>query len=325
MKNFTSVKDVENINQLILEALLEKKMPFANKELGKNKTLGLIFLNPSLRTRLSTQRAAQNLGMNVLVMNLDKEGWSIETKEGVVMDGTTAEHIKEAAAVIGQYCDVVGVRSFPKLQNRENDYADEIVNKFLKYAGVPVVSLESATLHPLQSLADLITITELKNLQTPAKAKTKVVLTWAPHPKALPQAVANSFSEWMLKASAIFNLDFVITHPKGYELPEQFTKGAVTNHNQDEALKGADFVYTKNWSSYSDYGKILSQDKNWMITNKKMQLTNNAKFMHCLPVRRNVIVADEVLDSSASVVLKQAENRTYAAQVVLKKILQSVR
>lgn len=322
MKKFTSVTDVESIDQLVLEALIEKKFPFANKELGKNKTLGLIFLNPSLRTRLSTQRAAQDLGMDVMVMNLDKEGWSIETKDGVVMDGGAAEHIKDAAAVIGQYCDIIGVRSFPKLINREEDYSNEVLNKFLQHAGVPVVSLESATLHPFQSLADLITITEIWNSKlNPAGSRPKVVLSWAPHPKNLPQAVPNSFSEWMTKA----NVDFVITHPQGYELAEQFTKGAKIVYNQDEAFKGADFVYAKNWSSYKEYGKILSQDKNWMITNKKMALTNNAKFMHCLPVRRNVVVADEVLDGSNSVVLQQAKNRIYSAQVVLKKILQTLK
>ena len=318
MKRFTSVNDVENIDQLVLEALMEKRFPFANKELGKNKTLGLIFLNPSLRTRLSTQRAAQNLGMDVIVMNLDKEGWSIETKDGVVMDGSAAEHIKEAAAVIGQYCDIVGVRSFPKLQNREEDYGDEVLNKFLKYAGVPVISLESATLHPFQSLADLITIREIWNSKPRTiNTKPKVVLTWAPHPKNLPQAVPNSFAEWMTKT----DFDFVITHPQGYELAEQFTKGAKIEYNQDVAFKGADFIYAKNWSSYKEYGKILSQDKNWTITNKKMALTNNAKFMHCLPVRRNVVVADEVLDGPNSVVLQQAKNRIYSAQVILKRIL----
>ena len=325
MKNFTSVHDIVSIDHLVLEALIEKRFPFANKELGKNKTLGLIFLNPSLRTRLSSQRAAQNLGMDVIVMNLDKEGWSIETKDGVVMDGAAAEHIKEAAAVIGQYCDIIGVRSFPKLQNREDDYSDDVLNKFLKYAQVPVVSLESATLHPLQSLADLITITELKT-----KPKPKVVLTWAPHPKTLPQAVPNSFSEWMLRA----NVDFVITHPQGYELDSRFTslpggegRGGATakiEYNQDKAFQGADFIYAKNWSSYRDYGKILSKDITWTITNHKMSLTNNAKFMHCLPVRRNVVVADEVLDGPNSVVLQQAKNRIYSAQVVLKKILQSL-
>ncbi len=321
MKKFTSVQDVENIDQLVLEALIEKKFPFANKELGRNKTLGLLFLNPSLRTRLSTQRAAQNLGMDVIVMNLDKEAWSIETQDGVVMDGGAAEHIKEAAAVIGQYCDILGVRSFPKLQNREEDYKDEMLNSFIKYAKVPVISLESSILHPFQSLADLITITETWNSNPTAKiSKPKVVLTWAPHVKSLPQAVPNSFSEWMLRS----NVEFVITHPKGYELADKFTKGASVEYNQDTAFKGADFIYAKNWSSYTDYGKIISQDKNWMLTNKKMSLTNNAKFMHCLPVRRNVVVADEVLDGPNSMVLQQAQNRIYAAQVILKKILHAL-
>ena len=325
MKKFTSVHDVSNLDQLVLEALVEKKFPFANQQLGKNKTLGLIFLNPSLRTRLSTQRAAQNLGMDVIVMKLDKDGWSIETKDGVVMDGGAAEHIKEAAAVIGQYCDIIGVRSFPKFHSREEDYSEETLSSFVKYAGVPVISLESATRHPFQSLADLITITEFgPHPQSLSKGdgrkRPKVVLTWAPHPKILPQAVPNSFSEWMLRA----DVDFVITHPQGYELDEKFTKGATILHNQDEALKGADFVYAKNWSSYKEYGKILSQDKNWMITNKKMALTNNAKFMHCLPVRRNVVVADEVLDGKNSVVIQQAGNRIWSAQVILKKILQNL-
>ncbi len=332
MKKFTSVRDVENINRLVKEALIEKQFPFANKELGKNKTLGLIFLNPSLRTRLSTQRAAQNLGMDVIVMNLDKEGWSIETKDGVVMDGSAAEHIKEAAAVIGQYCEIIGVRSFPKLLNRDEDYSNEVLNKFIQYAGVPVVSLESATLHPFQSLADLITITEIWNSKPKTvNSKPKVVLTWAPHPKILPQSVPNSFAEWMVRA----DVDLVITHPQGYELDTRFTslpptggegRGGVAKimYNQDEAFKGADFIYAKNWSSYKEYGKILSQDKNWMITNKKMALTNNAKFMHCLPVRRNMIVADEVLDSPASGVIRQAGNRIWSAQIILKKILEQL-
>lgn len=324
MKKFTSVADVPNVNQLALEALVEKKFPFANKHLGKNKTLGLIFLNPSLRTRLSTQRAALNLGMNVVVMNLDKEGWSIETKEGIIMDGTAAEHIKEAAAVIGQYCDIIGIRSFPKFQSRDEDYSEEILNKFIQYSGVPVISLESATLHPLQSLADLITITELNPhsfySSKEEKRKIKVVLTWAPHPKVLPQAVPNSFAQWMLKT----DFDFVITHPHGYELADEFTRGAKIIYSQDEAFKNADFIYAKNWSSYREYGKILSQDTGWMVTNKKMSLTNNAKFMHCLPVRRNVVVADEVLDGKNSVVIQQAGNRIWAAQVVLKKMLESL-
>ncbi|MBI3501483.1 MAG: N-acetylornithine carbamoyltransferase [Bacteroidetes bacterium] len=319
MKKFTSVDDVLNINQLVLEALVEKKFPFANKEFGKNKTLGLIFLNPSLRTRLSTQRAAQNLGMDVIVINLDKEGWNIETKDGVVMDGSAAEHIKEAAAVIGQYCDVIGVRSFPKFHSREEDYSEETLKKFLQHSGVPVISLESATLHPFQSLADLITINEVWKQKVENK-KPKVVLSWAPHPKILPQAVPNSFAQWMLKT----DFDFVITNPRGYELADEFTKGAKIIYNQDEAFKGADFIYAKNWSSYREYGKILSQDKEWTITNKKMSLTNNGKFMHCLPVRRNVIVSDEVLDGKNSVVIQQAGNRIWSAQVVLKKILQSL-
>jgi N-succinyl-L-ornithine transcarbamylase len=319
MKKFTSVNDVPNINQLVLEALVEKKFPFANKHLGKNKTLGLIFLNPSLRTRLSTQRAAQNLGMDVIVMNLDKEGWNIETKDGVVMDGSAAEHIKEAAAVIGQYCDIIGVRSFPKFQSRDEDYSEETLNKFFQYAGVPIISLESATLHPFQSLADLITITEIWKQKSESK-KPKVVLSWAPHPKILPQAVPNSFSQWMLKT----DFEFVITHPRGYELADEFSQGAKIIYNQDEAFKGADFIYAKNWSSYREYGKILSQDKEWTITNKKMSLTNNAKFMHCLPIRRNMIAADEVLDGKNSVVIQQAGNRIWSAQVVLKKILQSL-
>lgn len=324
MRHFTSVTDVTRPDQLVLEALVEKKYPFAHKDLGRNKTLGLVFLNPSLRTRLSTQRAAQNLGMNVIVMNLDKEGWSIETKDGVIMDGSAAEHIKEAAAVIGQYCDIIGVRSFPKLQNREEDYSNEVLNKFIQFAGVPVISLESATLHPFQSLADLITITELWNSNPSSgmnrPSRPKVVLTWAPHPKTLPQAVPNSFAEWMLRA----DVDFVITHPEGYELDTRFTGNAKIIKNQDEAFKGADFIYTKNWSSYKEYGKILSQDKNWMITNKKMALTNQAKFMHCLPVRRNMVVADEVLDGPSSVVIQQANNRIWSAQVVLKRILESL-
>src|ERR1051326_445269 len=319
MKKFTSVTDVTNPDQLVMEALIEKKFPFANKHLGKNKTLGLIFLNPSLRTRLSTQRAAQNLGMDVIVMNLDKDGWNIETKEGVVMDGPAAEHIKEATAVIGQYCDIIGVRSFPKFQSKDEDYSEEMLNKFIQYSGVPVISLESATLHPFQSLADLITITEIWKQKSESK-KPKVVLSWAPHPKILPQAVPNSFSQWMLKT----DFEFVITHPRGYELADEFSQGAKIIYNQDEAFKGADFIYAKNWSSYREYGKILSQDKEWTITNKKMSLTNNAKFMHCLPIRRNMIAADEVLDGKNSVVIQQAGNRIWSAQVVLKKILQSL-
>jgi len=316
MNKFTSVKDVSNVNQLVKEAIALKKNPFKYQKLGKNKTLGLIFLNPSLRTRLSSQKAAFNLGMNAIVMNIDKEGWALETQEGVLMNGTKVEHIKEAARVMGQYFDVLGIRSFPALINREEDYSEDILNKFIKYSGVPVVSLESATRHPLQSLADLITIIE----NPVKKKKPKVVLTWAPHVKALPQAVTNSFSEWMCKA----NVDFVITHPKGYELCKDFTKGASVTHNQDIALKDADFVYVKNWSSYNDYGKILSKDESWLLTNKKMAITNNAKVMHCLPVRRGVELSDELIDGKNSLIIQQANNRVYAAQAVIKEILQNL-
>ncbi|MEN7546784.1 N-acetylornithine carbamoyltransferase [Rapidithrix thailandica] len=314
MKNFTSVQDVQDINALALEGLSLKQSPFSNKAIGENKTLGLIFFNPSLRTRLSSQKAAQNLGMELFVMNIDKEGWRIETEMGVLMDGDKAEHIKEAAGVISQYCDVLGIRSFPGLTDRNADYSDHILQSFLDFASVPIVSLESATRHPLQSLADLMTI---KEHQT--NAKPKVVLTWAPHPRALPQAVPNSFAEWMNQA----DVDLVITHPEGYELDEQFVGNATVSYQQDEALQGADFVYAKNWSSFQQYGKILSTDSNWTITREKMALTNQGKFMHCLPVRRNMIVSDAVIDSPASLVLEQANNRTFAMQAVLKSILES--
>jgi N-succinyl-L-ornithine transcarbamylase len=314
MKLFTSVNDVENIHQLVSEAISLKKNPFANEHLGKHKTLGLIFLNPSLRTRLSTQKAALNLGMQVMVMNLDKEGWALETQDGIIMNGTTVEHIREAAGVMGEYCDIIGFRSFPGLVNREEDYSEEIFSKFVKFCGVPVVSLESAIRHPLQSLADLITIEELKKTEKP-----KVVLTWAPHVKPLPQAVANSFAEWMNKA----DYDFVITHPEGYDLAPEFVGNALVTNNQDEALAGADFVYVKNWSSYSDYGKILTDGDGWMMTNEKLKLTNNAGVMHCLPVRRGLELSHEILDGPNSLVLNQANNRVWAAQAVLKSILLS--
>ncbi len=316
MKKFTSVKDVANLDELVNEALHLKQNPYKYKHLGDNKTLGLIFLNPSLRTRLSTQKAALNLGMNVMVMNLDKEGWALETQDGVIMNGTTVEHIKEAAAVMGQYCDILGIRSFPKLQNRDEDYNEELLQQFLDYAGIPIVSLESATRHPLQSLADLVTITENR----PTDKKPKVVLTWAPHVKSIPQCVANSFAEWMSQA----DVDLVITHPEGYELAEEFTKGATVTTNQDEALKAADFVYVKNWSSYNDYGKVLTDGEGWMMTNSKLEHTNDAKVMHCLPVRRNVELSDEILDGPNALVLQQANNRTYAAQAVLKRMLENL-
>lgn len=316
MKLFSSVHDVTDVPALVREALALKETPYSYQDLGKNKTLGLIFLNPSLRTRLSTQKAALNLGMNVMVMNMDKEGWALETRDGVVMNGSTVEHIREAAGVIGQYCDILGIRSFPGLKNREEDYSEKIFRKFVEFSGIPVVSLESATRHPLQSLADLITIVEKKKIERP-----KVVLSWAPHVKPLPQAVPNSFAEWMSKAQELGMLDFIITHPEGYELDEQFTKGAAIIHNQDEALKNADFIYVKNWSSYKDYGKILTDGKGWMVDNEKLKITNDAKVMHCLPVRRDLELASEVLDGPNSLVIHEAGNRLWAAQAVLKSIL----
>lgn len=319
MKNFTSVTDVPHLNTIIQSALDIKSNPYNDKKLGENKTLGLIFLNPSLRTRLSTQKAAMNLGMNVMVMNMDKEGWALETQEGAIMNHTTVEHIKDAAAVMGEYCDIIGVRSFPKLIDKNEDYSEDFFNKFIKYCGVPVVSLESATLHPLQSLADCITISENEKL-IKRISKPKVVLTWAPHIKPLPQAVANSFAEWMCKS----DVDFTITHPFGYDLNEKFTSGAKVLLDQNEALKNADYVYVKNWSSYSDYGKILCNDTTWMLTLEKLKLTNQAKVMHCLPVRRNVELSDAILDSPNSLVTQQANNRTWAAQAVLKSILRNL-
>jgi N-succinyl-L-ornithine transcarbamylase len=315
MKLFTSVYDVTDINALAAEALQLKQNPYSHQHLGKNKTLGLVFLNPSLRTRMSTQKAALNLGMNVIVLNIDKEGWALELQDGVVMNGTTVEHIREAAAVLGEYVDIIGVRSFPGLKNREEDYNEEIFNKFVKYCGVPVVSLESATRHPLQSLTDLVTINELKT-----KPHPKVVLTWAPHIKPLPQAVPNSFAEWMCKA----DVDFTIAHPKGYELSTAFTEGATITHNQDEALANADFIYVKNWSAFEPYGKILQVNEDWMLTNEKLKITNDAKVMHCLPVRRNLELSDEILDGPSSIVVHEAGNRVWAAQAVLKKMLESL-
>ncbi len=315
MMNFTSVKDISNPDAWLKKAREIKANPFGYSEFGKNKTLGLIFLNPSLRTRLSTQRAAINLGMNVMVMNLGTEGWSIEMTDGTVMDQGSQEHIREAAGVISQYCDIIGIRTFAELKNRDEDYSEKVLTKFIQNAKVPVVSLESATLHPLQSFADLITIEEHKKVTRP-----KVVLTWAPHPRVLPQAVANSFVEWVKQTNAAL----LITNPEGFDLAPEFTEGATVLHNQDEALAGADFVYAKNWSSYENYGQSSPQLGDWTINKAKMDLTNNGKFMHCLPVRRNVVVTDEVIDSENSLVLEQANNRTYAAQTVLLKMLQDV-
>jgi len=314
MNKFFSFSDVKsNYKELLTKALEHKKNPFSQQEIGKNKTIGLIFFNPSLRTRLSSIKAAYNLGANVWVLNAGADSWTLEMADGTKMDGNTQEHIKEAIQVMSAYCDVLGVRTFPNLKNKEEDYNEVIFNKVLKYSSVPVVSLESATLHPLQSFADLITVAELKKTE-----RVKVVLTWAPHVKALPQAVPNSFADWF---SEIDFVDFVITHPQGYELDEKFTKGAKIVYNQNEALENADFVYAKNWSSYHTYGEILSKDENWMITNEKMNLTNEGKFMHCLPVRRNIVVADEVLDSPQSVVIRQATNRIYSAQTVFAEML----
>jgi N-succinyl-L-ornithine transcarbamylase len=297
MKRFTSVHDVTDINSLVAEALSIKQNPY-----------------PSLRTRMSTQKAALNLGMNAMVLNIDKEGWALELQDGAMMNGTSVEHVREAAAVLGQYVDFLGVRSFPGLKNRDEDYSETIFNKFVEYCGVPVVSLESATRHPLQSLTDLITITELKTVPRP-----KVALTWAPHIKALPQAVPNSFSEWMCRA----DVDFVIAQPEGYELSEEFTKGATITYNQEEALAGADFVYVKNWSAYEPYGGMPAVNSDWMLTNEKLKPSNNAKVMHCLPVRRNLELSDEILDGPNSVVIHEAGNRVWAAQVVLKRLLEN--
>ena len=313
MQQFLSINDVANPAKLVREALSIKSSPLAYSRIGKGKTLGLLFFNASLRTRLSTQRAAQNLGLEVMVMNLANEGWQLEFADGTVMDGTGQEHIKEAAAVVSQYCDIIGIRTFPGLQNRQEDYDEIVIRSFVQYATKPVVSLESATLHPLQSLADWMTIAETAKTRRP-----KVVLTWAPHPKALPQAVANSFVQWL----AVADVELVVTHPAGYELAPEFSQGHPVEYDQDTALAGADFVYAKNWSSYTEYGKILSRDNRWQITEEKMRLTNNAAFMHCLPVRRNVVVADAVLDGPNSLVIQQANNRTYAAQAVLKAILE---
>jgi len=319
MKQFISVQDVNNINALVEKALMYKADPFKDRMLGADKRIGLLFLNPSLRTRLSTQVAASNLGMEAIVFNVDKEGWALEFEEGAIMSGSSVEHIKDAAPILGSYFDILCIRTFPSLKNREDDYSELYISQFIKYCGVPVISLESATLHPLQSLTDIVTIKEvLNNSSLGDGGKPKIVLTWAPHVKALPQCVANSFAQWI---TAWGEADFVITHPEDYELSEEFTKGARIITNQDEALKDADFVYVKNWSTYKDYGKIYENDPHWMLTEEKLKLTNNAKVMHCLPVRRNVELSDEVLDSANSIVTQQAGNRVWAAQAVISEIL----
>lgn len=319
MKNFVSVYDVDNIDALVQKALAYKANPFADKLLGARKRIGCLFLNPSMRTRLSTQIAAQNLGMEAILFNVGSEGWVLEFEEEAIMSGTTVEHVKDAAPIFGKYFDILAIRTFPSLKNREDDYSELYIKQFIKYAGIPVVSLESATLHPLQSLTDIITISEQLLLNPPSGGRVaKIVLTWAPHVKPLPQCVANSFSQWI---NAWGKADFVITHPEDYELSEDFTKGARITHNQNEALKDADFVYVKNWSTFNDYGKIYESDPKWMLTNKKLELTNNAKVMHCLPVRRNVELSDEILDGPNSIITEEAANRVWAAQAVISEIL----
>lgn len=316
MKLFLSIQDVPNLPALLKDALEIKKNPHLYTNLGQQKSMCLIFLNPSLRTRLSAQKAAFNLGLNTAVLDVGSQGWQLEFGDGVIMDSDKAEHIKEAAAVIGSYFDVVAIRAFAKLEDRHEDYSEQVMESFKKYCPVPIINMESGTGHPLQAFADLITIEEYKKIEKP-----KVVLTWAPHPKPLPQAVANSFSRWMQAA----NFDLTITHPNGYELVDEAVGKARVVHNQQKALDGADFVYAKNWSSYTNYGKVLSKDSEWMVTQEKMNLTNQGKFMHCLPVRRNVIVEDAVLDSDQSLVIPQATNRVISMQTVLKNILEEMK
>lgn len=314
MRNFITVKDIGDLKSAVAEALEIKADRYKYCELGKNRTLMMVFFNSSLRTRLSTQKAALNLGMNVIVLDINQGAWKLETERGVIMDGDKPEHILEAIPVMGSYCDVIGVRSFARFDNKEDDYNEVIINQFIKHSGRPVFSMEAATRHPLQSFADLITIEEHKKTERP-----KVVLTWAPHPKALPQAVPNSFAEWMNET----DYDFVITHPKGYELDPAFTGKARIEYDQMKAFEGADFVYAKNWSAYTgdNYGKVLCTDRSWTVSERQMAVTNNAHFMHCLPVRRNMIVTDEVIESPRSLVIPEAANREISATVVLKRIL----
>ncbi|MDC9722138.1 MAG: N-acetylornithine carbamoyltransferase [Urechidicola sp.] len=316
MKNYSHINDLKNLQETVQEAISLKNNELQFESLGKGKTICLLFFNNSLRTRLSTQKAAQNLGMNTIVMNFDSEGWQLEFEDGVVMNQNKSEHVKEAAKVVSQYCDIVAIRAFAGLVDKEKDETELVLSSFIKYATVPVVNLESSIGHPLQALADAITLEEYK-----VSHKPKVVLSWAPHSKALPHAVVNSFIDMMLLQEA----DFVITHPVGYELNPKIVKNSKVEYNQEKAFENADFIYVKNWSSYNDYGKIVSQDENWMITSHKMEHTNNAKFMHCLPVRRNVVVSDKVIDSENSLVIEQANNRTYSAQIVLKKILETLK
>lgn len=317
MNKFTTVNDIGDLKAAVKEAFEVKADRFAYSDLGRNRTLLMVFFNSSLRTRLSTQKAAMNLGMNVIVLDVNQGAWKLETEQGVIMDGDKAEHMLEAIPVMGSYCDIIGVRSFARFENKEADYNEEILEQFIRYSGRPVFSMEAATRHPLQSFADLITIEEYKETSRP-----KVVMSWAPHPKALPQAVPNSFAEWMNAT----DYDFVITHPEGYELDPMFVGNARVEYDQAKALEGADFVYAKNWAAYTgeNYGKVLSTDRSWTIDADKMKLTNNARFMHCLPVRRNMIVSDEVIESDRSIVIPEAANREISAQVVLKRMLESL-
>ncbi len=317
MKKFTCVNDIGPLDRALASAFEIKRDRFAFTELGRNRTLLMIFFNSSLRTRLSTQKAAMNLGMNVIVLDVNQGAWKLETERGVIMDGDKAEHLLEAIPVMGSYCDIIGVRSFAGLTDRDADYEERVIEQFIRYSGRPVFSMEAATRHPLQSFADLITIEEFKTKERP-----KIVMSWAPHPKALPQAVPNSFAEWITAAG----YDLVITHPEGYELDERFTRGAVIEYDQRKAFEGADFVYAKNWSAYAgdNYGKILSTDRSWTVDSEKMALTDNARFMHCLPVRRGMIVTDDVIESERSIVIPEAANREISAQTVLKMMLESL-
>ena len=317
MKKFTCVADIGPLDKALADAAEIKRDRYAFSDLGKNKTLLMIFFNSSLRTRLSTQKAAMNLGMNVMVLDVNQGAWKLETERGVIMDGDKAEHLLEAIPVMGSYCDIIGVRSFAGLKDKKEDYEERVIEQFIKYSGRPVFSMEAATRHPLQSFADLITIEEYKT-----KKRPKVVMTWAPHPKALPQAVPNSFAEWMNAT----DYEFVITHPHGYELDPAFVGNARVEYDQRKALEGADFVYAKNWSAYADpnYGKVLSTDRDWTVDAEKMALTNNAYFMHCLPVRRNLIVTDDVIESDRSIVIPEAANREISAQTVIKRLLESL-
>ena len=313
MKQFVSIEDVSDVEALLHKAMEIKRNPLSNTELGRNKSMGLIFLNPSLRTRISSQRAAMNLGLDVILFDINKGGWKLEFGDGVIMDGDSSEHIIEAAGVLGHYFDILAIRSFAHLKCKEDDYSEKIINAFIRYSGIPIINMESATAHPLQAFADLITIKEHQKQERP-----KVVLSWAPHPKPLPQAVANSFVRWM----KVSDMNLIVTHPDGYDLSSEIMEGVRFEPNQLKAFEGADFIYAKNWSSFSNYGQIVSKDASWMITQDKMKYTNQAKFMHCLPVRRNVVVDEKVLDSSNSIVLDQAANRIVSMQTVLQSIME---